>query len=118
MGWLWYCGTLVPASQVIQQGAHAMADRWTYLPSLGFLILIVWGAYELTRRGPYAVLAMSLAGGAAIVLCLPLTRHQLGYWRDSETLLRHALAVTENNWLAHRNLAAAKTAKKPADFAG
>ena len=37
MGWLWYCGTLVPVSQVIQTGAHAMADRWTYLPS-------PWGA--------------------------------------------------------------------------
>ena len=78
-----------------------MADRCTYLPSLGVLILAVWGAYELTRRWRYQVLALSVAGGAAIVLCLALTRQQLGYWRDSETLFRHALEVTENNRLAH-----------------
>jgi hypothetical protein len=107
MGWLWYCGTLVPVSQVIQTGAHAMADRWTYLPSLGVLILTVWGAGELTRRWRYQALALSVAGGGAIVLCLALTRHQLGYWQDSEVLLRHALAVTENNDLAHKNLGAA-----------
>ena len=68
VGWLWYCGTLVPMSQVIQTGGHAMADRWTYLPSLGVLILAVWGACELTRRWRYQVLALSVAGGAAIVL--------------------------------------------------
>ena len=104
MGWLWYCGTLVPTSQVIQTGSHAMADRWTYLPSLGVLILAVWGGYELTRGWRYRVLAWLVAGGAAIVACLPVTRHQIGYWRNSEALLRHALAVTENNYLAHRNL--------------
>ena len=63
MGWLWYCGTLVPMSQVIQTGSHAMADRWTYIPSLGVLILAIWGACELTRRWRYQVLALSVAGG-------------------------------------------------------
>jgi tetratricopeptide (TPR) repeat protein len=107
MGWLWYCGTLVPVSQVIQTGAHAMADRWTYLPCLGVLTLVVWGAYELTRRLRYQVPAWSVAGGAAIVLCLALTRQQIGYWRDSEALFRHALAVTENNAFAHNGLGVA-----------
>ena len=117
MGWLWYCGTLVPVSQVIQTGGHAMADRWTYLPSLGVLILAVWGACELTRGWRYQVLALSVAGGAAIVLCLALTRQQIGYWKDSETLLRHALEVTENNGLAHRNLGVALYKKGQIDEA-
>jgi protein O-mannosyl-transferase len=104
MGWLWYCGTLVPVSQVIQTGLHAMADRYTYLPSIGALILTVWGACELTRRWRYQVLTLSVAGGAAIVLYWALTRQQIGYWIDSEALFRHALKVTENNYVAHRNL--------------
>ena len=53
MGWLWYCGTLVPVIGLVQVGAQAMADRYTYIPSLGVLILAVWGAYELTRRWRY-----------------------------------------------------------------
>ena len=84
VGWLWYCGTLVPVSQVIQTGSHAMADRWTYLPSLGIMILVIWGGYELTRGRRCQAVAWSVAGAAAIVLCLALTRYQLGYWKDSE----------------------------------
>ena len=97
VGWLWYCGTLVPNSQVLQSGVLPKADRWTYVPLLGVLILIVWGACELTRRWRWQVLGLSVAGGAAIALCLPLTRQQIGYWKDSETLLRHSLAITKSN---------------------
>ena len=103
-GWLWYIGTLVPVIGLVQVGGQAMADRYMYIPSLGVLILTVWGAYELARRWRYRVIALSLAGSAAIVLCFAVTRHQLGYWQDGETLFRHALDVTENNWVAHINL--------------
>jgi protein O-mannosyl-transferase len=117
VGWLWYCGTLVPVSQVVQTGSQAMADRWTYLPSLGVLIVVVWGAYELTRRWRYQALGLSMVGGAAIVLCLALTRQQIGYWRDSEALFRHALEVTEDNYLAHNNLGLALGPKGQTDEA-
>ncbi|MGO8679572.1 MAG: tetratricopeptide repeat protein [Limisphaerales bacterium] len=104
MGWLWFVGTLVPVIQLVQSGEQAMADRFTYMPSLGVLILLIWGAYELTRRWCYHELALSAAGSAAIVLCLAVTRQQLGYWKDSETIYRHTLEVTENNLIAHYNL--------------
>jgi cytochrome c-type biogenesis protein CcmH/NrfG len=104
MGWLWFCGTLVPMIQLVQQGSHSMADRYVYIPSLGVLILVVWGAYELTRRWRHHVIALSLAGSVAIVCCLTITRHQLGYWQDTITLFQHALEVTENNYFAHNNI--------------
>ena len=107
VGWLWYCGTLVPMSQVIPTGTHAMADRWTYLPSLGVLILAIWGGYELTRGWRYQVVAWFVAGGAVMVLCLALTRQQIGYWTDGETLFRHALEVTQNNAVAQDGLGVA-----------
>ena len=87
------------------------------MPSLGVLILAIWGAYELTRRWRYHVIALSVAGSAAIVLCLALTRQQLGYWKDSETLFRHALEVTENNYIAHNNLGDALVKKGQIDEA-
>ena len=108
---------LVPVSQVVQTGGHAMADRYTYFPSLGVLILAIWGAYELTRGWRYQVLARSVAGGAAIVLCLALTRHQIGYWRDSEALFRHVLEITDNDSLSHNNLGAALGKKGQTDEA-
>ncbi len=117
MGWLWFIGTLVPVIGLVQVGEQAMADRYSYLPSLGVLILAVWGAYELTRGWRYQVMALSVAGGAAIILCMALTRQQLEYWQDSETLFRHALAVTQNNLLAHLNLGFALEEKGQTDEA-
>ena len=101
MGWLWFVGTLVPVIGLVQVGDQSLADRYTYIPSLGVLIFVIWGAYELSRRWRYHKITLSVTGSAAIVLCLALTRQQLGYWKDSETLFRHTLEVTENNYIAH-----------------
>jgi protein O-mannosyl-transferase len=117
VGWLWFVGTLVPVIQLIQTGSHAMADRYTYLPSLGLLILMVWGGYELTRGWRNQVALLAATGTVTCLLCAALARHQLGYWQDSETLFRHALAVSENNFIAHNNLAVALVEKGRIDEA-
>jgi tetratricopeptide (TPR) repeat protein len=117
MGWLWFVGTLVPVIQLVQSGEQAMADRFTYVPSLGMMILAIWGACELINRWRYHELVLSVAGCVTIVLCLGLTRQQLGYWQDSEALYRHALEVTENNYLAHNNLGTALNKKGQTDEA-
>jgi tetratricopeptide (TPR) repeat protein len=103
-GWLWFFGTLAPVSQLVQTGSHVMGDRYTYLPSLGVGVLIVWTAYELTRQWRYQRTALSVAGGVVVILWLALARQQMGYWQDSEALFRRALAVTTDNYVAHLNL--------------
>jgi tetratricopeptide (TPR) repeat protein len=146
VGWCWFWGMLIPVIGLTKGWGSFMADRFTYLPSIGVLLLAVWGAYELIQgqgegrrmkdegRSPQDgtaadaahfhpssfILHPSLlwvAGGAALVLCGVLTRQQLGYWRDSETLFRHALAVTENNYSAHHNLGVALFKKGQLDEA-
>jgi protein O-mannosyl-transferase len=104
VGWLWYCGTLVPVIQVVQTGSHGMADRYAYLPSLGVVLLVIWSVHELTRAWRYQAVTSWVAGGAAIVLCAACTRQQIGYWRDTETLFHHALEVTKNSYGGHANL--------------
>ena len=101
MGWLWFGGTLVPVIGLVQVGRQSMADRYTYIPSVGVFIMVFWGVFELTRRWRGAQAAASVVGSAALVLCLTLTRHQLGYWRSDEILFRHDLAVAGNNFVAH-----------------
>src|ERR1039458_4239280 len=100
VGWFWFVGTLVPVIGVVQVGIQSMADRYSYIPSIGIILACAWGAHELTRKGRYRGVAVSLAAAALTLLCLVLTRRQAGYWRNSETFFRRALAVTENNYLA------------------
>jgi len=103
-GWLWYVGTLVPVIGLVQVGGQAMADRYTYVPGVGVLVMVVWGLFDLARRGRGLALSGAVVGMAALLVCLVLTRRQIDFWQNSETLFRRALAVTENNWMAHYNL--------------
>ncbi len=104
MGWLWYLGMLVPVIGLVQVGLQSMADRYTSLPCLGLFIAIVWGLDAATENRP-EVKRLLAAGGCAAVICLAiLARMQTAYWKDQTTLFTRALAVTENNFLAHNNL--------------
>ncbi len=103
-GWLWFAGTLVPVIGLIQVGLQAMADRYTYIPSIGLAILFVWGIAEITGNLRYRFLIMTLASSVLVLLLVVATRAQLRYWDNSITLFTHALAVTENNYVAHTNL--------------
>ncbi|MDR3456048.1 MAG: tetratricopeptide repeat protein [Verrucomicrobiae bacterium] len=105
MGWLWFVGTLVPVIGVIQVGAQSLADRYTYIPSVGLFILICWGTHALTRRWPHRAMTLSVAGAAVIILFAGATRRQIGCWKNSVTLYRHTIAITTGNPLPHNNLA-------------
>jgi tetratricopeptide (TPR) repeat protein len=117
VGWWWFWGTLIPVIGLTKGWGVFMGDRLTYVPSIGLLICTVWGVYELTRGWKYQVSASLVAGGATLGLCLTLSRQQISYWRDSETLFRHALEVTERNYVAHNNLGDALDNKSQTDEA-
>jgi len=103
-GWLWFLGTLVPMIGLIQIGHATMADRYAGLPLIGLGLMITWGIDDLAKA--YAIPDSRLAFGSGLILLLlaVATYKQVGYWHDSETLWRRALATTENNFVAHDNL--------------
>jgi tetratricopeptide (TPR) repeat protein len=107
VGWCWFLGTLVPVIGVVQVGLQSMADRYTYIPCLGFLLAGVWAVHELTKNWRCQALILSLAAASVSVACAVVTERQIGYWKDSETLFRHATAVTPINNVTRRNLATA-----------
>jgi tetratricopeptide (TPR) repeat protein len=100
VGWLWFLGTLVPAIGLVQVGAASIADRYTYIPSIGLFIAIVWGANDFLNRWPEWKKFLPLAGGVALAGCLMVTSVQLNYWRNSITLLTHTIEVTTDNYTA------------------
>jgi tetratricopeptide (TPR) repeat protein len=111
-GWLWFLGTLVPVIGLIQVGAQAMADRYTYIPSIGIFVIAVWGTGDLVRRYGLNLRFASGITVVAILACALLTRHELTYWRDGETLFRRAIEITGSNCIALYNLADELAAKK------
>src|SRR4030095_7562370 len=103
-GWLWYLGMLVPVIGLVQVGWQGHADRYTYLPQIGLYIAVTWAVTDLTRSWRFQGIAL---GAAALVVVGAFTWRgwlQTSYWRDSETLFTHALAVTSNNDVALNNL--------------
>lgn len=105
VGWLWFLVTLAPVIGFVQIGAHPMADRWMYVPMIGILIAVAWGVPASLRRSPVGKLAVGVFGAGAVFALVIVTHAQIGYWQNTETLFRRAIAVTENNRTAHYNLA-------------
>jgi Tfp pilus assembly protein PilF len=105
VGWLWFLGTLVPVIGLLQVGGQSIADRYTYIPSIGFFIALSWGATELCRVFHCRpVVAWALAG-AVVAGCWLQAARQLRYWANTETLFRHVCEVTPANCVAHSVLA-------------
>jgi tetratricopeptide (TPR) repeat protein len=102
VGWLWFLGMLAPVIGLVHVGSQSMADRYDYLPSVGLFIMIIWAGREWVPR--VGAQAPVILGGLAVAGCLAATPMQVRYWKDSETLFCHTLAVTRNNSVIESNL--------------
>ncbi len=94
--WVAYIALLLPASGIFPNGPQITADRYSYLPSVGWSILLgafavwawrAWQAQRLSTPIARAALAASLVLVCGLTL---LTQRQIAIWRDSVTLWRHA----------------------------
>ncbi|MGO9585110.1 MAG: tetratricopeptide repeat protein [Limisphaerales bacterium] len=117
VGWFWFLGTLIPVIGLAQAGYQAMADRFTYIPLIGVFLILVWGASEVF--GHWRTPKTAIIGMAVLLLaaCAFRTRDQLHYWQNGESLFRHTIAVTENNYLAYYNLGTALATRGQLDEA-
>ncbi len=129
VGWLLFLGVLFPTIRLFQAGYQSIADRYTYIPSIGIFIAVVWAAAEWggarSRQSggppgsrfdvcsPSPAQTQAAAGRAALLtgvaavallLCGYMTWIQTGYWRNSFRLWTHCLAVFPDNSVAHYNL--------------
>ncbi len=104
VGWLWFVVMLLPVIGLVQVGGQAMADRYTYLPLIGVFIMLSYGCAELVLWLHVNRWICRVGAATVLALCAVATRHQLQFWHDSESLFKHAIAVTTDNELAHVNL--------------
>jgi len=93
-GWLWFVGTLVPVIGLVQSGIQARADRFTYWPSIGLFMAVVFGLpgmwFEKRERRN---LAIGLCMGALAFFAMGTTMRLLE-WRDPVRMYQDDIART------------------------
>ena len=105
IGWLWYLGTLVPVIGIVQVGAQARADRYTYVPLIGIFIIIAFGVTELLQESAFQENYPYCYGGRFSVGLHGCYSYQLKYWKDSLSLFEHTLKVIEGSYVMQNNYA-------------
>ncbi len=105
VGWLWFIGTAVPMLGLVQVGNQAMADRYSYVPHVGLLIVIAWGVAQFLAKWQYHKVALLISAVMVVSFLTASSWIQTGYWYDGQTVFSHALDVTENNYVARFLLA-------------
>jgi tetratricopeptide (TPR) repeat protein len=104
MGWLWYLVMLLPVLGLVQVGAQAHADRYTYLPQIGIYLAITWLAADLAGKWKVGRPVMGALMTLVISLLMTCAWQQTTCWKNNETLWTHALECTRGNTLAFVNL--------------
>ena len=103
-GWCWYLVTLLPVSGLVQVGEQALADRYTYLPSVGLAMALIWTLRDIFPERGRLRIVLAIGGVCLIVVWGTVTSCYLGRWKDGISLFEHALEVTRGNWMAHLSL--------------
>ena len=109
VGWLWYLGTLVPVIGLVQIGSQALADRYTYFPSIGLFVIVAWGGADvlaaLRARSPSAERLAACVAGIALLALGATAWLQTRHWRDSRALFEHTVSAVPRNPLIRFNVA-------------
>ena len=103
--------------QIIQVGLAIMADRYTYLPYIGFffmLSILLWNLYE--KKETFKYLSLTVIGIFSIMYLI-ITRQQVEIWQDTISLFKHRLTLNTNDYRGHYNLGEAYVVKDNADGA-
>ena len=106
-----YAVLLSPVSGLLHAGIHLVHDRYSYLPCLGFAVLVggaLGAVLEAGRRGvvrPLMARATIALGVVWIAVLAVLAADQATIWRNNEPLFQRALDVDPNCYLCRVNLA-------------
>jgi len=118
VGWLWYLGTLLPVIGLVQAGLWpAMADRFAYVPLIGLFVGIAWGIPDLAAGWRYKLKGLGTITAAVLIILMTTSWLQARNWKNSVMLFKHAVGVTDNNYVMHDNLGFALTARGRPDEA-
>ena len=100
VGWFWYLITLLPVVGLLQVGAQAHADRYTYVPLIGIFIMACYGLEELVSRWRIPRRALLVGGASLLAVLFTQTVAQVVVWRSNVTLFKNAFTYDGQNAVA------------------
>jgi tetratricopeptide (TPR) repeat protein len=112
--------TIAPVSNLVILVGSIMAERFLYLPSIGFAGCLVWAALAAYRRAPAnwpparTVLPVALTVACAALAARTWARNS--DWRDERSLWASAVQACPNSYKTHENLAMVMLAQPQPNF--
>ncbi len=100
-GWFWFLGTLVPVIGIVQVGAQAMADRYTYVPLVGVFIVLAWGLRDLLSKIQYGKYLGMIAAIIFFAAAVPAAYYRVQIWENNFTLFGHAVEFDKKKYIAY-----------------
>ncbi|MDC1142786.1 hypothetical protein OAU50_06815 [Planctomycetota bacterium] len=103
---LWFGASLAPVSNLLVQIGTVFAERYLYIPSIGFCIALAAGLDWLGRSRIQKTMLTALITGvpAIVVISTILTSWAASNWANSETLWQNAIVHDAGNHIAYFNL--------------
>jgi Flp pilus assembly protein TadD len=105
---LWVFITLIPVLDMYAVGRNVFAERYLYMPSVGFCLLVAlaasWVGRRISVRLRAPVAGFSLA--AVLLLFTVETRARNAVWKDDLTLFTHTLESSPTAPFVHNMVAA------------
>lgn len=103
-GWLWYLITLMPVLGLVYGAPHKIADRYTYMPLVGLFVIVVWGIEDMMSRLPNRRTVLAALAGILISALSIGAWVQASHWKNSTSILKHALVLNPGNYLSMNSL--------------
>lgn len=111
VGWGYYLVTLMPVLGIVKVGGQAMADRYTYLPSIApfmllgfFFVWLIDRLFSRSKRENVQIISFFVLTSLLAVVLTGLTQKQIRIWRNGETLWNYQIGYSDQVPLAYKQL--------------
>jgi len=114
----WVFLTLAPVMNIGGVGQNVFAERYLYIPSLGFCLLLVWLGAQLLKRLSARTAASIAAVAVALLVCAGSVQavRRTSAWSSDYALLSETVKLAPDSALIHNSLA--HVLKERGDVAG
>lgn len=104
-GLLFFIFNVMFVLQIVGAGQGYLADRFTYIPYIGLIFMVIYGGQWLFKEKTNVAKPAMYGFAVVMILFFVMTWRQNQIWHDSDTLWTHVLKSQDKTPLPYRNRA-------------